>query len=669
VSRDNLDKTVSKDDLSLFGPVSLVGQTIAGRWDVVELIGEGNMSTVYRAEEQSTRKVIALKFIHRNITASVINPKRLEQQAKSLIALNHEHISNFYDIYLSPGHEVFLFCDYLPCETLEEVLSKCGHITFERAVNIFAQACDGIAYAHKQKILHRDIKPSNICLINDQFNADEVKVVDFGIMRLILDESEETKSSQYITHTREIFGSVLYMSPEQCAGKKLDARSDIYSLGCVMYEAINGKPPFVGKNVMETAYKHMNDTPAPLNAPPANSQLFERYQAVVMRTLRKDPDDRYQSMANLRSDLEILMRASESDWQGNSFATRRAKILTGRKLIASRFPWGLVASIIFGCLLLGMLAIWIVSLLGETDLEDYAKFDNNLLWVESNSKAKNLPDDFSVQRSDMLESLDIVANSKTKFSKEYAEKLHDLCTLYFKAGQYGDALEKLKELIDLQNKLPDTGSIAESDARLAVCYFWQSEFDQAAATSLDTLKYCKRTNKQELWAEAKALSILGDVYTRKGDHEKAKETYLKLYGFCDHLKLKMPGDFAHTSAMLADAYRRLGKFPEAQEYYRNSMDWWQNYVSHQDIVLAKMLYGLGLVLEGEHRYKDAQERFKRAMPLAINAAGVRSPLVGAIKKETSECLFHTDFWLWLKQKIKPEEDAQKTEELPPLRLP
>ncbi len=243
MSPDNPNDAVPKDDFALFGNVGIIGQKIADRWTIVQLIGEGNLSTVYKAEEISTAKPIALKLIHKNLTASILNPKRLEQRAKSLTSLNHEHLSNFYDVYISDNQDYFLFCDLLQGETLEEMLSKRGHISIEQAIKIFQQAADGIDYAHQQKILHRDIKPSNIFLINDQFNSEEVKIVDW----LITEENEQTKSNQYITHTREIFGSVLYVSPEQCAGKKVDNRSDIYSLGCVMYEAINGKPPFVAK--------------------------------------------------------------------------------------------------------------------------------------------------------------------------------------------------------------------------------------------------------------------------------------------------------------------------------------------------------------------------------------------------------------------------------------
>jgi hypothetical protein len=109
--------------------------------------------------------------------------------------------------------------------------------------------------------------------------------------------------------------------------------------------------------------------------------------------------------------------------------------------------------------------------------------------------------------------------------------------------------------------------------------------------------------------------------------------------------------------------------PEAEQFYRNAKDWWQNYVSHGDIFLAKAHYGLGLVLEGEHRYAEALLEYGEAQKIAVNISGVRSALVGAIRKESSECLFHTDLWSWFNQKVKPGEDLSKQQELPPLRLP
>ena len=176
---------------------------------------------------------------------------------------------------------------------------------------MFFQVCEGLEYAHEQDILHRDLKPSNIMLVETGGLSEEVKLVDFGVARLLSDDSDDSKSSGYITRTREVFGSPMYMSPEQCMGKKLDGRSDMYSLGCVMYETLTGKPPFVGKNVLETAYKHMNELPKTFASDRPADRIMARLEAVIFKCLAKDPNDRYQSIPQLRSDLQSLPVASE----------------------------------------------------------------------------------------------------------------------------------------------------------------------------------------------------------------------------------------------------------------------------------------------------------------------------------------------------------------------
>lgn len=625
------------------------------------------MSTVYKAQELSTGKYVVIKFIHKDFTASVRNPGRLEQRAKALIVLNHEHISNFYDIFISDQKQIVLVCDYLLAETLDELLSKCGHIGVDRATNIFKQAAIGLDYAHQSKILHHDFKPSNIYLVNDRHNNDDVRIVDFGITRLISEESEATKANQYITHTREIFGNVLYMSPEECAGKKVDNRSDIYSLGCVMYEAISGKPPFVGKNIMETAYKQMNDKPSALCHPGNADSSLQRYQAIVMKALKKLPQERYQTMSALKADLDLLADANEVQWQSKAYAMHRPKDKQPRQNNKWHTAWVIAALTGGACLTLVLLTYETLAMLSDSEFEKYPDFDNNRLWIVSDQKAKDNGDDFSATRETMLEQLRAIERIKSKNSAEYEQKLLQLCKLLVKGRRWTESADLLSKLIDLLKTGKGPINLSELYADLATCYFWLGDFNKSEATCLKALEICKRKNVNELLSEDTSLAILGDIYTNQGNHAKAKETYLKLYDFWDHWKQRAPARYAMSSVMLGDSYRRQAHFAEAEQYYRNAIDWWQNYVAHEDLFMAKALFGLGLVLKEEHRYSRAQEEFLYALPIALNTTGVRSALVGAIKKESSDCLFHSDFWRWFKQKIKTEE-SKEHEALPPLQL-
>jgi len=420
---------------------------------------------------------------------------------------------------------------------------------------------------------------------------------------------------------------------------------------------------------METAYKHINDKPAAFGGPQPFSRSLERYQAVVFKALKKNPQDRYQSMLALRNDLELLATASDSDWSANAYAVRRTKRVDLAGISRRKVPWGIIALSLACCLVVGGIAVWAVAFLSDAESEDYPHLDNKLLWAVQHERVKDIPEDFASKRKELQEKLDLIEQSKTKDSSEYAETLKKLGVLNLKGGVWPEAAKQLRELIELQKKSPQGINLAEAYANLATCYFWQGDLNQAIDTSLSALKIAKRSNVKDLLAEANALSILGDIYTRNGDDTKAKETYLRLVGFWDNFKQRYPAQYALASAMLADCYRRQAHLSEAEQYYKNALDWWQNYVGHQDQFIAKALYGLGLVLKGEKRYDDARERFKRALPLAVRFTGRRGALVGAIKKESSDCLFHTNLLLWFNQKIKPEDEGIKPQELPPLKLP
>ena len=165
------------------------------------------------------------------------------------------------------------------------------------------KSCEAMAYAHRKSVIHRDIKPDNIILTRRSDSGDFVKLVDFGIAKVLPSEQKQT---QNLTQTGEIFGSPLYMSPEQCMGNKVDARSDIYAFGCVMYEALTGSPPFAGDNPIRTILKHINEQPKPISKLPQDYKVPADLESVIMHCLEKDPADRYQNADELLKDLEAI---------------------------------------------------------------------------------------------------------------------------------------------------------------------------------------------------------------------------------------------------------------------------------------------------------------------------------------------------------------------------
>ncbi|MBZ0185655.1 MAG: serine/threonine protein kinase, partial [Candidatus Obscuribacterales bacterium] len=328
------EKIIKQNDLSLFAEADpLVGTTLEGRFEIQEFLGEGSLSNIYLSVDKTTGQNVILKKVHMHLIAGMRNLKKFELKLQQLATtVRGANICNYTGAFLSGDGSIYLQMDYLSFESLEDLLSKSGHISIERAINLFKQTCLGLEQGEAAGFQHRDLKPSNVIILDNEQFIDDVKLVDFGIAKLLADESEHNKSAQYITHSQEVFGSPLYLSPEQCTGKRLDHRSDLYSLGCVMYEAITGKPPFVGKNVLETAYKHMNEQPREIELDDADQVLLGRFQTVILKCLAKEPDERYQSVSDLKTDLELMLVVPSDEWEVQAKAFQVSLPMRKRKL-------------------------------------------------------------------------------------------------------------------------------------------------------------------------------------------------------------------------------------------------------------------------------------------------------------------------------------------------
>ncbi len=304
------EQAICACDADLLLPPSvdpMLGQTL-GCYKIVEIIGRGGMGAIYKAHDQWMDRTIAIKMLHQHLLHDPQSVHRFNQEAKAAGKIEHQNVIQAYDFGVASTGQPFLVMEYLQGKSLADVIEAEGQIDPERAVNIFIQVCEALAAAHAKNVLHRDLKPSNIMLISTRDQADFVKIVDFGIAKMMPGSGKELN----LTQTGEVFGSPLYMSPEQFIGRKVDLRSDIYSMGCVMYEALMGKPPIVGEHVLETMYKHINEPPKRFNEFRPGLKISAKLEAVIMRALEKEPDQRYQSMAELHDDL-LLTKAGFKD--------------------------------------------------------------------------------------------------------------------------------------------------------------------------------------------------------------------------------------------------------------------------------------------------------------------------------------------------------------------
>lgn len=278
------------------------GKTLADRYEVEKLVGTGGTSIVYRALHLQLRRTVAIKMLKAHLVTDEESKRRFEQEARAVSCLTHPNVVGVYDVGVTKYGEPYIVMEFLQGGSLADLVAQEGPLTYERALPIFVQACSALWHAHKKDVVHRDVKPSNIMIVPTDDDPEFVKIVDFGLAKL----RSLTGEFQRLTKTGEVFGSPVYMSPEQCTGRKLDQRTDIYSMGVVMFEALTGRPPFKEKSTIETIRKQIKEAPPRFSEVAPQLNLPEELETIVLKSLTKNPEDRYQTMEELRSDLEAF---------------------------------------------------------------------------------------------------------------------------------------------------------------------------------------------------------------------------------------------------------------------------------------------------------------------------------------------------------------------------
>lgn len=308
---------------------------VADRWELLGRVGEGGMSEVYKARHVLMNKIGAVKFLRGNLSTDPIAVKRFQQEALTSSSLEHANIVHTYDCGVCE-QGFYLILEFLEGVSLADILDERsaaasdgrGRLTPEEAVPIFTQICEGLDHAHRKGVVHRDIKPSNVMLVRSNANDPSqftVKLVDFGIAKIMANDGSASPADHSLTRTGEVFGSPLYMSPEQCMGQKVDGRSDLYSVGCLIYETLVGRKPIIGKNPTETMMMHVHEDPDISGLDKLDHPGAAALKAIVHSCLRKSPDERFADMTQLKAALQDvpLIYVSEPDEGG----ARRSTLL------------------------------------------------------------------------------------------------------------------------------------------------------------------------------------------------------------------------------------------------------------------------------------------------------------------------------------------------------
>ena len=268
------------------------GSLFAGRYQIIEELGKGGMGKVYKANDTKINEKIALKLIKPEISSDKKTIERFSNELKFARKIRHNNVCQMFDLNEEEGSH-YITMEYVRGEDLKRLIRKMGQLSVGQVIPIAKQVCEGLAEAHRLGVIHRDLKPQNI-MVDEEGNA---RIMDFGIARSI--------TGKGITGAGVMIGTPEYMSPEQGEVKEVDQRSDIYSLGVILYEMVTGRVPFEGETPVGIAMKHKSEMPK--HPKELNAQIPDDLNLVILKCLEKDKEKRYQSAGEVRSELDCVL--------------------------------------------------------------------------------------------------------------------------------------------------------------------------------------------------------------------------------------------------------------------------------------------------------------------------------------------------------------------------
>jgi|GEM_PF-1645060 len=597
----------------------LIGAVIADRYRITSCIGKGGMGAVYKAEHQTLQKPVAIKVLQQSLATNESAKQRFFIEAKAASQLNHPHLACVHDYGVCPDGSPYLVMDYVAGQSLSQILKSEDKLAPDRALKLFIQICEGLSAAHKNGVIHRDLKPSNIVIEGTPDN-ESVKIIDFGIAKITA--GSETPQVD-VTRTGEIVGTPMYMSPEQLLGHKVDGRTDMYSLGCIMYETLSGKPPFMGESAMEMAMKHIHDAAPTIEASPGTTHIA----SAIARCLQKDPTDRYESMDEVTNSLKGIAYGARRPVSLRQKHFRRGTLIATAAILVVLFGVVMVANFTKTP---GLDEWDMYMTAGEKAFHQGHFTEAESMFVEADKKASIFP-----------------PNDRRRYVALHRKSDVKLYNLN-KAGETEPAFKQLVNVFE--HKISDPEMLAEVSADLAQVYWDQRKytegevlFHKAIAISdhnNDKAEYARHLQnygnklmeseryaeaepflKKSLWVRQNAfgkesieaaysLEVIGHLYFLENDTQSAK----KYLSEALQIRKEKLGDLnpfvAHTADLLADVYANANDYKKAEQLYVLARD---IYDKNGDPALTNVLEALGEVYYWEEKYTECGAAMDRAI--------------------------------------------------------
>lgn len=630
----------------------MLGQVLNEQYELISIIGFGGMSVVYKAKDRKLDKLVAVKMLLPHLMLQTQSMQRFKQEAHSASSLDHPNIVSVYNFGEAPNGQPFLVMDLLRGRSLTSLIKRDKRVKPDRALNIFIQIASALAHAHQKGIIHRDLKPSNIILLEKDGQSDIVKIVDFGIAKLLPHEGRDAVN---LTQTGDVFGSPLYMSPEQCKGEKLDSRADIYSMGCLMYECIAGVTPHGGDNMLEVLYRHLNEVPRSFKQLKLGAPVPNRLEAIIFKALAKDPAQRHQSMQALLDELSAFQDARNTSVVRRLLTRLEIMRLRQRPRNRSEKVW--LAVSISSLMLLAACAAYFSSLYAGAD--ESPVFKQEVKFVEP---APPLPVDIgywavtaydaAINRAD-----NYLAGDRSLHFSDLIQGLQNIAQTMHQKGHWDKAAicyEKAAQ-ISAQSNGPKTVPTLELHWRLAGALFNIGDYARAEAEYL-TLKpsISDYVTDQLAFVRTYFISVAEAQYFQK-KYATAAESYRAFFRSCKGLglawmrftprtleryveqanRLATTEKYAVLLSHFAETLIQLEKYGEAETVLEEAARRWHSLARPENEAVAYFKLARCQAVQN----KDANNAYRSAVSTLKEMTGKNEPLIAIVEKDYSD-------WLW-----------------------
>jgi serine/threonine protein kinase len=513
---------------------------------VVEL-GAGGMGVVYKAYDSAMNREVAIKVI-RDADFTQAELKRFVGEAKALGRLDHTNIIKVHSIGQLESGQPYILLEYFDGESLDTVIERQGRFSIADAMQLFHQMAAALKHAHSKGVVHRDIKPSNVLASMGKDGKNTFRLLDFGIARFI-----DTAKTQDLTKSGSMIGSPAYASPEQCNGTKVDHRSDIYSLGCLMYEVVAGRPPFVADNPMELMISHCSEAVPPMSLSAPGSDVPDGFERIIRKCLQKEPQDRFADASELVAALEV----GDTTYSEREAAPIRKGTWEKRRLLVPALATAVLLS-----------AATAAVVLTHHQVQAPAAMPASRYAEKAKTIRDQLTDEFTVEQTQKRHEIAALYEEATRQASPTDPQRADY---FYNLGQESILLQRnAKAEASFRSAIASLGPYPEINRKreyvlcltsLASSLAQQHRYQEALAE----LQTCLKSTSPRTKARAKTLLRMGQQYVRLNKFPEAEKLLLAAKEEYEGGEMRDNGEYASVMLHLGQVQKDTGRFNEARK--------------------------------------------------------------------------------------------------------